>query len=171
MTLTSLTVVTSSNAVTLTDAQGDSNYAVASNAVKAAVADGLAGGYTLFASSGTATSISPAQSEILAVTYGSSSDGNKRLKLFPNYLNPVNALASFVFTTSRRRMQQHFLERSLQSASFPIECNACPSGTDLKVYVNYRNQALSTFTTILSSASGLFLKGMMIAVQFYAAFQ
>ena len=171
LTLTDLTVVTSSNAVTLTDVQGDSDYAAASNAVKAAVEAGLAGGYTAFASSGTATGSRLAQSELLAVAYGSSSDANKSVKFFPNYLNPVNVLASVVFTTARRRMQQQFLERSLQSASFPRECNACPAGTNLQVNVNCRTQALSTFTTSLSSATGLFLKEVMIAVRFCAAVQ
>ena len=69
LTFTGLTVVTFSNDVTLFYVQSDSDYAVASNAVKAAVADGLAGGYTVFSSSGTATSISSSQSELLAVAY------------------------------------------------------------------------------------------------------
>ena len=171
LTLTGLTVVTSSNAATLTDAQGDSDYAAASNAVKADVAAGLAGGYTVFSSSGTATGSRLAQYELLAVAYGSSSDGNKRLKFFPNYLNPVNVLASVVFTTACKRMKHQFLERSLQSASFPRECNACPAGTNLQVNVNCRTQALSTFTTSLSSATELFLKEAIVAVRFCAAVQ
>ena len=92
----------------LTDVQGDSDYAAASNAVKAAVAAGLAGGYIVFASSVTAMESWLAQSELPTVAYGSSSDGNKSLKFFPNYLNPVDVLASVVFTTARRRMQQQF---------------------------------------------------------------
>ena len=105
--------------MTLTHSQGDSDYAAASNAVKVAFAAVLAGGYTTFASSGTVMGSRLAQSELLEVTYVSSSDGNKRLKFSPNHLNPLNVLASVVFTTARRRMQQQFLERSLQSARFP----------------------------------------------------
>ena len=55
LTLTGLTVFTSSNAVTLTDAQGDSDYSAASNEFKEAVAAVQAEGYTVFASSGTMT--------------------------------------------------------------------------------------------------------------------
>ena len=117
--------------MTLTDAQGDSDYAAARNTVKVDVAAGLAGGYSVFASSGTATSIRLDQSELLVAAYGSSSDKNKRLKVFPNYLNPVNALASVVSTTAHKRMRQQFLERSLQSAIFPRECNACTAGTNI----------------------------------------
>ena len=82
-TITGLTVVTSSNAVALTDVQDDSDYTAASNEVKVALAAVLAQGYTVFASIGMITGSSLAQSDILEVAYGSSSDGNKRLKFFP----------------------------------------------------------------------------------------
>ena len=118
-TITGLTVVTSSNAVALTDVQDDSDYTAASNEVKVSLAAVLAQGYTVFASIGMITGSSLAQSDILEVAYGSSSDGNKRMKFFPSYLNTVNFLASVVIKTACRRMQKQFLDQKLKSDRFP----------------------------------------------------